>query len=264
MPFRKLWLLAVVLIASLTVTSAALAQEGGGDPERGGQLYVETCAVCHGVEGKGRVGASLENFPGIDVTAALRQTIAEGIQGSVMPAWSEAEGGPLSDRDIDDIVAYVSSSIAGSEPIAPAPEYQPPEIEPPPDVEGDPSQGAVVFQGNCVMCHGEAGRGRFGAPLAKTWPGNQPEVFIQQVVSRGISGSTMPAWSTERGGPLTETDIENVTAYVLSLEPAQTASTPTPAPAGPLDLTTSFVLFIGLLVLVAVVLVVYYRRGSRA
>lgn len=264
MAFRSRWLLALALLLTLAVTGVAAAQEGDGDPERGGQLYIENCAVCHGEEGEGRVGASLENFPGIDVNAALRQVTAEGIPGSVMPAWSQAEGGPLTEAEIDDIVAYVSSSIAGAEPIAPVPEYVPPDIEALPEVEGDPSRGAVVYEFNCVMCHGEAGTGRFGSPLAKSWPGNQPEVFIQQVVRRGIAGSTMPAWSTENDGPLTAEQIEDVTAYVLSLEPGAAAPTPAPAPPGPFDLTTSLVA-LGILAIVLVgVLVLYYRRGTRS
>lgn len=249
---------------SLAAFGIAYAQAGDGDPERGGQLFVENCAVCHGADGQGRVGASLEDFPGIDVDAALRETIAEGIAGTVMPAWSDSNGGPLTDAEISDLVAYVSASIAGSDPIAPLPEYQPPPIEPLPNVEGDPSQGAVVYQANCVMCHGEAGRGRFGAPLAKSWPGNQPEVFIQQVVNRGISGSIMPAWSMAAGGPLDPDDIDNVTAFVLSLEPGAAVPTPTPIPAGPFDMGTSLAAMAILAIALVVVLVLYYRRGRPA
>ena len=166
------------------------------------------------------------------------------------------------DQQIADIVAYIESSFAGNDPIAPAPTYQPPDIEPLPEVDGDPSQGAVVYQINCVMCHGEEGRGRFGAPLAKTWPGAQPAVYISEVTADGIEGSTMPAWAEDEGGPLTQEQITNVTAYVLSLESAAPAPTETPAPIeGPLTATTTLVIF-GLLILIgAAVLVVYYRRA---
>src|SRR3970040_45160 len=82
----------VLLSAS---AQAAFAQQGPGDPIRGGELFVENCAVCHGVSGQGRVGASLEEFPGIDPSAAIEATVAEGVAGSGMPAWSLGEGGPL-------------------------------------------------------------------------------------------------------------------------------------------------------------------------
>lgn len=254
------WLFALMLLLSLGVFGVASAQEGG-DPERGGQLYVDNCAVCHGEDGRGRVGASLQAFSGIDVDAALQEIISEGVEGSPMPAWSEERGGPLSQADIDDIVAYITASFAGEDPIAPLPAYQPADIEPLPDVAGDPGIGAAVYQANCVMCHGPAGRGRFGAPLAKSWPGVEPAAYVHQVVSEGIAGTTMPPWSSEIGGPLDAGQVEDVTAYVLSLAPAPAAPTPTPVPPGPLNATTTLVA-LGLLVLIGLVsLVLYYRRA---
>ena len=256
----RIGLIAVAVMLASVFFANAQAQDGG-DTERGGELYVENCLVCHGAEGQGRVGANLTDFPGIDVDAALRQTIARGVEGSVMPAWSEDNGGPFSDQEIDDIVAYIEASFAGSDPIAPAPTYQPPEMDPLPDVEGDPSLGAVVFLENCQMCHGETGQGRFGAPLAKSWPGVQPAVYIADVTAQGIDGSTMPAWSTEEGGPLSQQQIENVTAYVLSLEPAAPASTPTPPAEGPLSATVTLIVFGLLLLIGGAALLVYYRRA---
>lgn len=254
------WLFALVLLLTLGAFGVASAQEGG-DPERGGQLYVDNCAVCHGEDGRGRVGASLQAFPGIDVDAALQQTISEGVEGSPMPAWSEERGGPLSQSDIDDIVAYITTSFAGEDPIAPVPTYQPAAIEPLPDVAGDPGAGSAVYQQNCVMCHGEDGRGRFGAPLAKSWPGVEPAVYIDQVVSEGIAGTAMPAWASEEGGPLAPDQVEDVTAYVLSLAPPPAAPTPEPPPPGPLNATTTLVA-LGLLVLIGLIsLVLYYRRA---
>ena len=110
------------------------------------------------------------------------------------------------------------------------------------------------------MCHGDRGQGRFGLPLAKAWSGTQPEVYIHEVVSNGIGGTLMPAWSRGRGGPLEETAIDNVVAYVLSLEPVP-VSTPVEAPEGPLSTGLSWVLFGGLAVVVAVVIFRYYRRA---
>lgn len=259
----RIWragLITVAIILSSAIVAGAHAQDGG-DPANGGDLYVENCLVCHGAEGQGRVGASLANFPGIDVSAAIRQTIAQGIEGSVMPAWSEDFGGPLTDQDIEDIVAYVQASFVGSDPIAPVPTYEPPQMDPLPEIEGDPSMGAVVFKTNCEMCHGEGGRGRFGVSLAKLWPGVEPAVYIAHVTSEGIEGSTMPAWGVAQGGPLSQEQIEDVTAYILSLEPAPAAATPTPPEAGPLSATVTLVIFAVLLLIGAAALVVYYRRA---
>lgn len=256
---RALSLGAVVALATVLGWTTARAQVEG-DPERGGQLYVENCAVCHGVDGQGRIGASLEEFSGIDPAAVIEQTVAMGIEGSVMPAWGEQYGGPLSDQDISDIASYIQAAFAGTEPIQPLPEYIPPEIERLPDVEGDPSAGAVVYLQNCRPCHGESGGGRFGKPLARSWPGEQPDEFIRQVASNGIDGTVMPAWAQSNGGPLTDEQIADVAAYVLTFSASGSSPAPTTQP-GPIG-TGTVLLAVGALVVLAVIIgVVYYRRA---
>jgi mono/diheme cytochrome c family protein len=243
----------------LGLTAGAVAAQGG-DPERGGELYVDNCAVCHGVDGEGRVGASLTQFPGIQVEASLEQNIREGIEGSVMPAWGEEFGGPLSDTDIDDIVAYILAAFEGTQPIEPLPTYPVPELPPLPEVEGDPALGAPVYFENCAVCHGAQGEGRIGAGLAKAWPAADPAAYIRQVVRDGIAGTTMPAWGQTTGGPLTDEQIANVAAYLLTLRPPVSA-TPEPGPAGPISLTAGLI-GLGVLALLAIVgLLVYYRRA---
>ena len=249
----------IITLGAFMLGGVALAQEGG-DSERGAELYQTYCAMCHGADGRGRVGANLQAFPGIDVDAAIQQTVANGVPGSVMPAFSDASGGPLSELDIADISAYLVGVLEGTQPIAPAPEYQPPVIAQLPDVLGDPSSGAVVFQMNCIACHGEKAQGGFGWPLAKNWPGNQPENFIYQVVSTGIDGTVMPGWSQESGGPLSAREIEDVTAYILTLNPASGLPEPEEAPSGPLGKAISGVIFGVLVMIVLVVLHRYYKK----
>jgi mono/diheme cytochrome c family protein len=256
---RSITLVSVLVL--FTTVGIAWAQ-GGGDAERGAELYQEYCIMCHGEDGRGRVGANLQNFPGIEADLAMRSVIAEGVNGSVMPAWSEENGGPLAESEIDDIVTYLLGVLGGTTPVYPAPTIHPPTIEPLPQVEGDPSEGAIVFQRNCTGCHGESAQGGFGWPLAKAWPGNQPEVYIKSVISGGIENSVMPAWSQEAGGPLTEKQIDDATAYVLSLSPVQTISTEVPqANEGPLNLTISLIL-IGVLIAAIVIGLVYYYRKA--
>jgi len=248
-------------LALLAGAPAAFAQEGEGDPVRGGELFVANCAVCHGVDGKGRIGASLEAFPGIDVGASLETIITQGVPGSVMPAWGQANGGPLSQKDIRDIAAYIVEVFGGTQPITPLPTYVAPTIERLPDVKGDPSAGAVVFQENCVMCHGRRGEGRFGVALAKAWPSPDPATYIRQVVGQGIDGTTMPAWAQANGGPLSDESIADVAAYVLTLEPLA-QPTPPAQPVGPMSARATWILLGGLAAATILVLVVYFRRSQ--
>jgi mono/diheme cytochrome c family protein len=258
-PRLLLPLLTVVFV--LATAQTALAQDGEGDPTRGGELFVANCAVCHGVDGQGRVGASLDAFPGIEPGPALEAVIAAGVTGSVMPAWAEANGGPLSAQDIRDIAAYIVAAFGGTEPITPLPTYVAPAIPALPDIEGDPAGGAVVYQANCVMCHGERGEGRFGATLAKAWPSSEPDTYLQQVVRQGIAGSIMPAWAQANGGPLADAEIADVAAFVLTLEPAP-VPTPIPEPTPPVSASMTLILFGLLAVAGIVVLVFYYRRAN--
>jgi mono/diheme cytochrome c family protein len=247
---------AVVVLAA----SAGAAAAQSGDPERGGELYVENCAVCHGEDGEGRVGASLAEFPGIQAEASLVQTITRGVEGSVMPAWGANFGGPLSGQDILDLAAYIQSAFAGTQPIEPLPTYPALELPPLPDVEGDPGQGAAVYQANCTVCHGSQAEGRIGAGLAKSWPASDPAAYIRQVVRDGIAGTTMPAWGRQQGGPLADSEIADVAAFILTLSPV-VSPTPAPAATGPITLTAGLVALAILAVLVIAALVVYYRRS---
>ncbi|OGO16352.1 MAG: hypothetical protein A2Y93_09730 [Chloroflexi bacterium RBG_13_68_17] len=254
------WLIIVGAVLTAAGTIGGVRGQLIGDPERGGSLYVENCAVCHGVDGQGRVGARLAQFPGIQIDASLEQTIAAGISGSVMPAWSLDNGGPLSAQDIADVAAYISAAFAGTEPLAPLPTYLPSPVPTLPAVSGDPSLGAAVYQGNCAVCHGQDGRGRIGQTLAKAWPGNQPEAYLRQVIREGVPGTTMPAWGQAEGGPLNDEEIANASAFILSLQPA---AQPTPAPAaqGPISLTVGLIALGVIGVLAVLGLLVYYRKS---
>lgn len=99
-----------------------------GDPNHGAQLFAENCAVCHGPDGQGRIGATLAKpWSGIRPDLSVRATIANGIPGSAMPAWSQAKGGPLPEAEIDDLTSFVLA-LAQTNPVvqvSPAPAVPP-------------------------------------------------------------------------------------------------------------------------------------------
>jgi mono/diheme cytochrome c family protein len=87
-----------------------------------------------------------------------------------------------------------------------------------PQVDGDPNLGYTVFQENCAACHGEQGEGRIGATLATAFAAVEPGAFTIETIKRGVSGSMMPPFGQEHGGPLSDEEINNVAAYVLSIQ----------------------------------------------
>jgi mono/diheme cytochrome c family protein len=180
-----------------------------------------------------------KDFPGIRVDALLDQIVANGVAGSVMPAWSKAKGGPLADTEINDIVAYIRS-LGHQAPTAPATLRAPTTIAPAPSPvatfpAGNTVRGSKVFADNCAACHGDKGEGRIGASLQKDWPGINVDAFLDTTIARGVAGSKMPAWSKAYGGPLTDQEIADAAAFVRTLRvPTQAAPSPEPenAPSG--------------------------------
>ena len=149
-----------------------------------------------------------------------------------MPAWGEARGGPLNADQVDALVAYILSWQSGGAAniiIVPTPTPLPP-VSPVPNVEGDPNRGAALYQQNCVMCHGEGGQGKIGKTLAKSWSGVRPDLFIRNTIASGIPNTAMPAWSKAKGGPLSDENINDLTAYVLALPEISQLQTQTEPP----------------------------------
>lgn len=259
---KKLTLsISVVLVLCLIGVGLVLAQSG--DPKRGAQIYSQNCVVCHGPEGKGRVGANLSaTFGGINPKAFFEQVIANGVASSPMPAWSQEKGGPLSKQDVADVAAYVAGLTGGTEPIAPAPTVALVPITPAAGVVGDPSAGSVIFAQNCAVCHGPKGEGRIGVTLQKNWSGIIPAAYIRATVEKGVAGSPMPAWLNVYGGPLTAKNIDDVSAYILTALKASGATTPTPTPAvGPIGFGTGMAILALVVVLLGAVAYGYYRRA---
>jgi mono/diheme cytochrome c family protein len=81
----------------------------------------------------------------------------------------------------------------------------------------------VLFDQNCVVCHGDQGQGRVGAALAKDWSGIRPDLTVRSTIAGGVANTLMPAWSQARGGPLSEAEIDDLTSYVLTLVEAGSA-----------------------------------------
>lgn len=266
MKLVKPFTVALTLVLT-TVGVFATAYAQGGDATRGAQLFASDCAVCHGDRAQGRIGATLQkDWPGINVDALLNETISNGVQGSVMPAWSAAKGGPLTDADINDIVAFIRSLGHQAPSVIPGPTAT--NLPLPPTVvqfpTGDATRGAAVFAQNCVVCHGDKGQGRIGATLQKDWPGINVDALLDSTIARGVAGSKMPAWAKSNGGPMSDQEIADAAAYVRTLKPGnQPTSVPSAVPQGGPFSGSLALVCIGLLILLAVIVLVVVLAGSR-
>jgi mono/diheme cytochrome c family protein len=83
------------------------------------------------------------------------------------------------------------------------------------------TDGAQMFATNCAKCHGKDAAGGETAPTlhSKQFLGAITDAQISLLVSGGVTGSSMPAWSVDFGGPFTDQQIQELVAYLRSLEP---------------------------------------------
>jgi len=258
--------IAAILFA-LVLFAPAAAQDGNETEvlEQGAQIYAENCAVCHGEDGQGRVGATLsKDWPSIRPDLRVRETIERGITGTFMPTWGQAYGGPLNDQELDAVTFYILSWQTGG-PIYIFPTQTPSvrlALTPPPGVTGNPNRGAILYDGNCALCHGLNGEGRIGANLVKDWSSIRPDLRVKSVIESGVEGSVMPPWSQAHGGPLSDEDINDIVAYVLTWSGAATAPETDEPSIGPLTGWPVWVIFIGAFILIIIAIVYFSRKRS--
>lgn len=79
--------------------------------------------------------------------------------------------------------------------------------------------GADLYTDSCASCHGIEGRGGFAPALAThQFLDSASNRQIEQLISIGIPGSEMVAYSLDSGGPLTSEQVRALTTYLRSLE----------------------------------------------
>jgi mono/diheme cytochrome c family protein len=85
---------------------------------------------------------------------------------------------------------------------------------------GNAQAGQGIFATNCSPCHGQNGQGGgVGPKLAKNTfvqPANAQKVH--DTIANGRPGTAMPAWSQAKGGALSDTQINDVIAYLYTLQ----------------------------------------------
>lgn len=201
--------------------------------ERGGVLYEQMCAVCHGKTGEGYAADRAPAIGYPDFLAAvtdefLRTAIRNGRAGTTMSAWGRERGGPLDREQVDALIAYVRSlrhapAIELDEGVA----------------RGDARRGAALFSKECASCHGARGTGgeyvQVGdQELLRTATNG----FLRDAIRAGRSGTPMDPF----GAKLGKDGVEDLVTFLRSLEKMRdplalpTPARPPPIPLGPVPL----------------------------
>ena len=89
-------------------TPPAYASSGTGDPLRGHEVFAASCASCHGKNGRGALPIADASYLSLVTNQHLRTVMITVMPQLGMPDW-RSHGKPLSDTDVTDVVAWLSS-----------------------------------------------------------------------------------------------------------------------------------------------------------
>lgn len=101
-----------------------------------------------------------------------------------------------------------------------------------------PSHGAELYGRMCAVCHGDKGQG-YKADQAPRLAGPEfqesvSDAFLREAIKNGRNDTTMSAWSKERGGPLSASDIDDLIRFLRTWRKKPPAVLDERAPSGDL------------------------------
>jgi mono/diheme cytochrome c family protein len=187
-------------------------------------LYSANCAGCHGADGTH--GPALALADPLYLTIAdddtLRSTIANGRPGTAMSAFSQTQGGMLTDEQIASIVRGIRErwGSAGRTAGVTTPPYEA-------AAHGDPQQGEAVYSMFCASCHGTNDRGgpKAGSVTNPSYLSLISDQGLRTIVITGRPDFGAPDW---RGNlphrPMTDQEISDVVAWLSSRRPSSIGS----------------------------------------
>jgi len=182
-------------------------------------LYSHNCAGCHGLNGKGGAALALGDpvYLAVVDDTTIRKAAAEGIAGTMMPAFAKSAGGMLTDAQIDIIAGGIRSKWANKAALQGA--TPPPYAAEP----GNAARGGAVYTTYCASCHGPAGKG--GAKASSIVDGSFLALLTDQelrtlvIVGRPELGA--PDWRNNvPGKPMAPQEISDVVAWLAAQRPA--------------------------------------------
>jgi cytochrome c oxidase cbb3-type subunit III len=175
-------------------------------------LYRENCAGCHGPNGRFGAALPLSNpaYLAIVDDASLRDAVANGIDGTSMPAFAIGSGGLLTNDQITSIVTGIRSQWSGGESsFAGTPPYASESL-------GDPIKGAKLFDDYCASCHGANGLGGAAGAIADpSFLALYDDQTLRNLIIAGRPDLGHPGWRDYPGkAPLNSSQISDFVVWL--------------------------------------------------
>jgi ubiquinol-cytochrome c reductase cytochrome c subunit len=206
--------IAVVALLLVPATSGARAQTGAGQSaleQQGRQIYLQSCASCHGRDPRGEPAYStVPSLADVGGAAAVDWAVRTGR----MP-WRSTKGPAIqrgrsrfSESEIRALVAYVGRAVGDT---------LIPEVS---AGRGDMTRGRQLYAQACAACHGMNGAGSAlgGANIAPTMLGVSA-LDVAEAIKIGPGqmppGGGLPNYSPT--GPDSVQRVDDIAAYVAAL-----------------------------------------------
>jgi cytochrome c oxidase cbb3-type subunit III len=179
-------------------------------------LFSANCAGCHGAEGTHGPAIPLADplYLAIADDNTLRSTIARGRSGTAMSAFSQKEGGMLTDEQVDSIVRGIRERWGSTGQMASVttPPYEAAS-------HGDVQQGASVYATYCASCHGSGDKGgpKAGSVTDPAYLSLVSDQGLRTIVITGRPDFGAPDWrGNVPGRPMSDQEISDVVAWLSS------------------------------------------------
>jgi len=218
----------VYALIVLSVTVLAGCGSSPGQPQKGtetpapndvlefGTLYGENCAACHGADGRGGAAIALANpvYLAIADQTAMRAVVANGVRGTSMPAFAQAAGGMLTDKQIDALVGGIRARWSRPQVLdgANPPSYAATSA-------GNAQRGELAYGTYCESCHGPGGSGgpKGSAITNDAFLALVSDPGLRTIVITGRPELGAPDWrGNTPGRAMSDQEVTDVVAWLAS------------------------------------------------
>jgi len=180
-------------------------------------LYAQNCSACHGDQGRNGPSYPLANaeYQALVDGQTLKKIVANGEQGSLMPAFANSAGGSLTSKQVDVLVNGMRSAWFKAGAADGAPPYKAVRT-------ADATHGQVVYTTYCAACHGPAGGGKSkaGSITDASFLDLVSDQTLRTIVIAGRPDIGQPDWRSDVSGrSMSDQEVTDVVGWLSSQRP---------------------------------------------